>query len=501
MSYPAIGQVPEIRVRRANSHAVCPHGQYVLYWMIAQRRPKWNFALDRAVDWAKALGKPLVIFEALRCGYPWASDRLHRFVLDGMVANAQAFSKTCATYYPYVEQRAGAGRGLLETLARDACAVITDDYPCFFLPQMVAAAAARISVLCEAIDSNGLLPLRAADRVYLRAYDFRRFLQRTLGKHLAHLPRANPLARVVLPELAALPGDILRRWPAATTALLAGDANELAKLPIDHRVGVVPTRGGCAVATSALDRFLNDVLPHYEQERNQPEKDGTSGLSPYLHFGHLSAHEVLHRLGQREHWSAEALGESAPRTGDGWWRMSKPAEGFLDQLVTWRELGFNFCWQRADYDQYESLPAWAQATLARHASDRRSHVYTLDEFAGSRTHDPLWNAAQRQLVREGRIHNYLRMLWGKKILEWSPTPRDALAVMIELNNRYALDGRDPNSYSGIFWVLGRYDRAWGPERPIFGTIRYMSSASTARKLRVKGYLARYQDWADSERER
>jgi deoxyribodipyrimidine photo-lyase len=171
--------------------------------------------------------------------------------------------------------------------------------------------------------------------------------------------------------------------------------------------------------------------------------------------------------------------------------MSPGSEAFLDPLVTWRELGFNMCWQRPAYDRYRSLPAWARRTLAEHGRDRRPWLYDLAALEAGRTHDPLWNAAQGQLVREGRIHNYLRMLWGKKILEWSATPRAALAAMIELNNKYALDGRDPNSYTGIFWVLGRYDRAWGPERPIFGKVRYMSSESTARKARVRRYIERY----------
>jgi deoxyribodipyrimidine photo-lyase len=149
------------------------------------------------------------------------------------------------------------------------------------------------------------------------------------------------------------------------------------------------------------------------------------------------------------------------------------------------------CSLRSDYDQYDSLPAWAKQTLAEHADDPRPWVYSLEQLQRSQTHDRLWNAAQRQLAREGRMHNYLRMLWGKKILEWSPSPRAALDSMIELNNKYALDGRNPNSYSGIFWVLGRYDRAWGPERPIFGKIRYMSSDNTARKFSVKRYLENY----------
>ena len=254
---------------------------------------------------------------------------------------------------------------------------------------------------------------------------------------------------------------------------------------------VAGTRGGERAAGVALTAFVDRKLPRYGQERNEPEKDATSGLSPYLHFGHLSIHEVVRAVASREGWSPANLQTTFAGKREGWWGMSASAEGFLDQAVTWRELGYNFCAHRANFDRFESLPEWAQATLARHADDPRTAVYDLEAFASARTHDPLWNAAQTQLVREGRIHNYLRMLWGKKILEWTRSPEIALDVMIELNNRYALDGRDPNSYSGIFWVLGRFDRPWGPERPIFGTVRYMSSANTARKTNVDGYLRRF----------
>jgi len=152
---------------------------------------------------------------------------------------------------------------------------------------------------------------------------------------------------------------------------------------------------------------------------------------------------------------------------------------------------------RKDYDEFESLPAWALKTLQQHARDERSHVYTFKKFERAETHDSLWNAAQTQLLREGRIHNYLRMLWGKKIIEWTGTAEKALEIMVELNNKYALDGRDPNSYSGIFWCLGRYDRPWGPERPVFGTVRYMSSENTARKFNVRDYIRKYSSPVES----
>jgi deoxyribodipyrimidine photo-lyase len=204
----------------------------------------------------------------------------------------------------------------------------------------------------------------------------------------------------------------------------------------------------------------------------------------------MSPHEVFHTIASAEGWSPKKLAKPNGKM-DGYWNMSPDAEAFMDQLMTWREIGFNMCVRHRNYTKFESLPDWAQQTLDEHASDVRPYVYSLEEFENAQTHDPLWNAAQRQLVREGRIHNYLRMLWGKKILHWTETPRQALKVMIELNNKYALDGRDPNSYSGIMWVLGRYDRAWGPERPIFGKIRYMTSESTQSKFHVKQYIRKY----------
>jgi deoxyribodipyrimidine photo-lyase len=346
-------------------------------------------------------------------------------------------------------------------------------------------------VKLESVDSNGLLPLRATERVFTTAHSFRRFLQKELPSHLDNMSQRDALASVKLPKLKELPAQILRRWPPVSQKLLAGSAAELAALPIDHSVGVVGYRGGPATARKQLHDFLDRKLARYGEVANDPDDDARSGLSPYLHFGHISAHELFHELMLRERWSTKKLAAKASGKREGWWGMSPSAEMWIDEFVTWREVGFNMTSHQDDYDQYESLPNWAKKTLEKHGRDRRQQVYSLEEFTAAKTHDPLWNAAQRQLVREGRIHNYLRMLWGKKILEWTASPEDALEVMIELNNRFAVDGRDPNSYSGIFWCLGRYDRPWGPERPIFGTIRYMSSDNTKRKLRVGSYLEKY----------
>jgi deoxyribodipyrimidine photo-lyase len=487
-----MSSVPGLRIRSVGGIAEArPDGDYVLYWMVAFRRTGWNFSLQHAVEWARRLNRPLVVLEALRCGYRWASDRLHAFVIQGMAENSRRLARKPVLYYPYVEPQAGAGHGLLAALAARACVVISDDFPCFFLPRTLAAAAAQIPVRFELVDSNGLLPLRAADRVFVTAYQFRRFLQKHLPAHLSELPAADPLARVRLPSLGALPDNITARWPATPLGQLARHPARLAALPIDHSVPPVATAGGARAAERSLRAFLDSKLAHYADRRNQPEEDVASGLSPYLHFGHIAAQQVFAETMAAAGWTADQLASRATGSAQGWWGAPVAVESFVDQLTTWRELGHNLCWQRADYDQYPALPDWARRTLAKHASDQRQFVYSLEQFENAATHDPLWNAAQRQLLREGRMHNYLRMLWGKKILEWSSGPEEALEVMIELNNRYALDGRDPNSSSGIFWVLGRYDHPWAPERPVFGTVRYMSSANTARKVRVRDYLQKY----------
>ena len=209
-------------------------------------------------------------------------------------------------------------------------------------------------------------------------------------------------------------------------------------------------------------------FPRYAEARNHPEDPVTSGLSPWLHFGHLSSTEIFERIVGIEDWDPVKLGTDTKGARRGWWGMSEAAEGFLDQLITWRELGYHLCTYVERFDRFETLPEWARKTLDDHRGDRRDPCYSLEEFEAGETADPLWNAAQEQLRRDGMIHNYLRMLWGKKVLHWAESPEEAYRILIHLNNKYALDGRNPNSYSAISWIFGRFDRAWGPERPIVG---------------------------------
>ena len=476
------GALPLNRLRTVTERPARPRAAYVLYWMTAARRPTFNFALQRAAAWARSLHKPLVVFEALRCDYPFASDRLHRFILDGMCDNEESFRERPALYYPYVEDRPGAGRGLLKALSSRACVVVTDDSPTFFLPRMLAAAAKQVDVRMEAVDGHGLLPLSASSRVFPSAAVFRRFLKAQLPLQLEARPKRDPLARLDLPLLRKL-GEVTERWPMASRGLLDGDPKALAALPIDHAVGAVEWRGGHLAAARRMQAFLRHGLHDYPDARAHPEVDGTSRLSPYLHFGHTGIHEILSAIERRE--------RKQRRTKEGLFGLSEPAEAFLDELVTWRELGANLVHKLPEPGAFTSLPGWAQTTLNKHRKDPRPRLQTFRALEAGTTPDVLFNAAQTQLREEGWFHNAMRMIWGKKLLEYSASPEEALERMRRLMDRWSLDGRDPNSVSGATWVLGRYDRPWGPERPVFGTVRFMTSDTKDKLRRYREYVERW----------
>lgn len=487
--------VPECRIVAANRCGIRDEGDYVLYWMIAQRRVASNFALDYAVDVANACDLPLVIFEPLRIGYRWASDRHHAFIIGGMTDNAAACENANIRYLSYVEREAGEGKGLLKALAKRAAHVVTDEFPCFFLPKIVNAASEQLEeegVGLSVVDSCGIMPLAASDRVFTTAYSFRRHVHKTVPEHIGDRPCAKVAAAREVKDGASLDFDAERKkWPA-----LGADPKEidLADLDIDHAVTVVENEpGGRKAGLRALKTFLDNGYAHYADDRNHPDEPAQSNLSGYLHYGHVGAHDVFAAVEDKEGWSPEDAAEKATGKREGWWGMSAWGEAFVDEFLTWRELGYVFCKREPDYTSLKKLPNWAVETLSIHGDDPREELYSDAELDRAQTSDPVWNAAQRQLVREGRIHNYLRMLWGKNVLAWSKTPEIAKDRLIEMNNRYALDGRDPNSYSGIFWIFGRFDRAWGPEREVFGKVRYMTSDSAQKKLKMSGYLEEHAD--------
>ncbi|MDZ7771521.1 MAG: hypothetical protein U5K31_02105 [Balneolaceae bacterium] len=478
------------RLFTRNQRPVDRDGDFVLYWMTIQRRMHFNYALQRAVEEANRLGKPLLILESLVCDYPWACDRFHAFLLEGMAEHERFCAERGVSYYPWTAREPGAQEGMVQELARSACCVVADEFPVYIIRDFNESIPQELPVRYESVDSNGILPLSLTDKAPYNAYHFRKIVQREFLDHYTSPPLRNPLDALRDRSAITLRRSFRERWPRAGDSLRDRDAF-MASLPIDHDIPPLDIKGTRQAALGKLGQFVSHGLLQYDEKHNQPDARANSGLSPWLHFGKISSHEIVETVleYQPEGWDLDRLTYNKGSTGD-FWNGDPNIDGFLDELITWREVGFHYAHHEPDYDQYETLPDWALKTLEKHRSDPREWIYGLEELAAAQTHDEIWNAAQTQLRREGVIHNYLRMLWGKKVIQWTPDPEVALAYLIDLNNRYAIDGRDPNSYSGIFWCFGRFDRAW-QERPIFGKVRYMTSESTRRKLKLDRYLERY----------
>ena len=269
---------PAVRVRDLNQNPVRRDGQFVVYWMTAYRRLSSNFALQRAAELARVHQKPLLILEALRLDYPWANRRLHTFVLQGMLDNREHAAKYHHCYVPFVETTANPGHGMLEWLAARATVIVTDDFPCFFLPRMVNAVARRVDVRMESVDSNGLFPMHVAETEFPTAYAFRRYLQKNLSVYLSIMPETEPLANQKTPRLQSPPAELVSRWPLASHLLLQCDAGAIAELPIDHNVKEAAMRGGPVAARKQLKSFLEVRFERYAEDRNQPDEDASSGL-------------------------------------------------------------------------------------------------------------------------------------------------------------------------------------------------------------------------------
>ena len=442
---------------------------------------------------ANTLQKPLLIYEGLNVDYPWACDRFHHFILEGMREHRDYFNHENikgVRYVPFVESEVGHGKGLIYALAENACGIISDEFPVFIIREHNERVANKITIPFITIDSNGIIPLGVTDKDPYSAYLFRKVMQKHVVEALRYPPVKQPLLDLKDWGQFNLPVGFNDRYVFDERQLDRLD-EFISSLPINHEIAKVNRVGTRAEALERMNHFVEYKLARYDEDRNHPDLRGGSGLSPWLHFGKISSFEVVEKVltKQPANWRMEDS-ESNGGKNSGFFRGHSYVESFLDELITWREVGFQFAHHRPDYDRFDSLPDWAKKTMSEHDQDPREHVYTLEELAQSKTHDPIWNAAQTELRTQGIMHNYLRMLWGKKIIEWTGSHEQALDVLIELNNRYALDGRDPNSYSGIFWCLGRFDRAW-QERTIFGKLRYMSSDSTSKKVKLKQYLQTY----------
>ena len=443
----------DVRVAVRRGGAPDPEGRCVVYWMQRAQRAVDNPALNLAIEAANILGKPTVVFIGLVPFYPNANLRSYTFFVQGFrdiregLVQRNAGLVLCR--WPDHE---------LERFCEQVqpCLVISDENPLREPEQWRKTVAERLRVPFWSVDADVIVPSVLLKKEQYAARTIRPRIHALLGEFLT--APSNPKARIP--------------WePHINLESLSVNDDLLSGFPIDASVQPVSSfPGGTRAALNSLKRFVRDRLEGFDTQRNHPDVDGTSQLSPYLHFGHIGPHTV-----------ALAVKNADVPEND--------REAFLEQLIVRRELAINFVKFNPHYDRLQGVEPWALRTLKEHRRDEREYLYTDAQLENAETHDPLWNAAQQQMVNSGWMHGYLRMYWAKKILEWTRSPQDAFEIAVRLNDRYELDGRDPNGYTGIAWAMGgKHDRAWAPERPVYGKIRYMSYASTSRKFNSKGYI-------------
>ncbi|MGC2183693.1 MAG: deoxyribodipyrimidine photo-lyase [Terriglobales bacterium] len=445
-----LSQDDRITVRR--SGAPDPEGSCVVYWMQRAQRASDNPALDVAVRAGNELKKPVVVFLAPAPSYPRANLRHYRFLAEGIPDIAEELASRGVGFV----LRTYPDHSLLKFCGEvRPVMVIGDENPMREPEQWRVKAASRIRVPLWTVDADVVVPTKLLLK--------EQFAARTI----------RPRIHALLPRFLERPKNLKAqfRWTRqARLYSLLPHHDFVSGWKLDGSVQPAPGwHGGSKHGLRVLREFVSRRLAEYPESRNHPEQRGTSQLSPYLHFGHVGPLTVA-RAVQRSDAPARAK------------------QAFLEQVIVRRELAINFVRFNPAYDSMECLETWAQRSLNEHARDRRAVIYSEKELEQGLTHDPLWNAAQKQMVLTGWMHNYLRMYWAKKILEWSPSVSAAYQRAVELNDRYELDGRDPNGYAGIAWaIVGKHDRAWA-ERPVYGKIRYMSLASTGRKFDSRRYI-------------
>jgi deoxyribodipyrimidine photo-lyase len=447
------------RIQKLNGAPEHPKRPYVLYWPQMNRRVDANHALLYAVEIANRLNVPVLVYEALTCTYEYANDRLHTFILEGVPENARRLQKAGMGYVFYLRRTLKDANNTFYEVAKDAAAIVTDDYPAFIARTHNASVPGRVDAAYYAVDSSCIVPMSEIPHRQYGAYTIRPRIHRLLPTYLVPADRLRVEQRFsgVIPEFHT------EVTPANVRGLVAS-------CQIDHSVPPsTEFQGGSLAAEKLLKTFLHDKLRNYGQGRNEPSENATSHMSPYLHFGQISALEIALRVSEyaKEH--------------------KLIADEYLEELIVRRELAFNYARFVEDPGDLKNLPEWCRLNMQRHAKDKRDPVYSPEQFERAETHDELWNATQREMLERGKIQGYYRMYWGKKIIEWSRSYDEAAKTMIDIHGRYALDGRDPNTYTNIFWCFGLHDRPW-PERPIFGKMRYMSLEGMRRKTNIRAYI-------------
>ena len=446
---------PRVLVRRGG--APVPDGKCIVYWMQRAERALDNPALDVAVEVADALDLPVLAYFSAISNFPHANLRHYVFLNQGLADIEEDLQQR---QIGFIVRRPP--NNSLQTLLAEvnAAMVIGDENPCREPERWRKVLAGRLRIPYWTVDADVVVPSGLFQKRMYALHIFRPKLYAELPKFLVQQPNTKPQHAWKLPHsLESFPvrEDLTHGWKT-----------------LDRSVGPVESfTGGTHSAVKRLHDFVNKDLAAYDQNRNHPEVDGTSRLSPYLHFGHIGPITIALAV------------EKAFKDGK---VLQAARDSYISELIGWRELAVNFVKFTENYDSFDCAEPWARKTLMEHARDRREHLYSIEQLERSETKDELWNAAQTQMVKFGWMHNYMRMYWAKKILEWSPDPAKAFDTCVILNDRYFLDGRDPNGYAGIAWsIVGKFDRPWF-DRPIFGTIRYMSGASTGKKFDSKKYI-------------
>ncbi len=441
-------------LNRSRIQGPAPKKDYVLYWMQQSQRAVFNHALEFAADQANRLGLPLVAGFGLTDAYPDANLRHYTFMMEGLAETGTALAKRGIQ----LVVQTGNPPDVALDLGRRAALIVCDAGYLRHQRQWRNQVAREASCPVYLVETDLVVPVGAATtKAEYAARTLRPKIHRVLADFLMPLT----------------PREI--RHSSLNLAFHSLDITDppalLDTLSLDRTVPPVSRffSGGTAQAENRFQAFLETGLANYVAHGNQPQTDDISHMSPYLHFGQISPSYL-----------ALAVMNTAPS-------LSEARDAFLEQLIIRRELAVNFVYYTPNYDQFDVIPGWAQKTLADHEADPRAHLYSERELSDAATHDPYWNAAMQEMTGTGFMHNYMRMYWGKKILEWSPTPRQAFETTMALNNRYFLDGRDPSSYTGVAWLYGIHDRGWA-ERAVFGKVRYMAASGLERKCDIQAYV-------------
>jgi deoxyribodipyrimidine photo-lyase len=428
-------------------------GRYLIYWMQASQRTHNNQALETAIRMANQRSLPVMVYFEVINNFPEANLRHYSFMLEGLKEVSQDLYHLgiqLVVNYPSAKLYPD-----LVALSKKAVMVITDCGYLRFQTEWRKNYARQLPCMMMQVESDVVIPVETASpKEEYTAGTFRPKIQRLLQDYLQPL-------NMTAPDHSSLDFKI-RSFP------IGNIKESLNQLSIDSSVPPSPFyHGGASQAEKLLNQFIKEKIYRFASLRNDPSLDYLSQMSPYLHFGQISPLYIALKV------KAEAPAEAY--------------ENYIEELIVRREVAINYVHYNQYYDQFEGLPEWAKNTLEEHRYDHRKYVYSLDELEHTLTHDAYWNTAQKEMMITGKMHGYMRMYWGKKILEWSPTPQEAFKRCLYFNNKYELDGRDPNGYTGVAWCFGKHDRAW-KERPIFGKIRFMNAHGLERKFEIDRYV-------------